>query len=172
MHGVTPSAPTLSAVIWNVGIDASIANGFEEGDIMDDGKADEEEIQYHKSHPASRYLADRGALALLGSVFSYSRINARPAAVVAFLWTGYNRRFGIIVYETCVGLLAFVALILNVMDTEYTDSDIIIFAVTFILNLLTYSSGIVITVALGFQMCYKRKRAVNTDKPQNLRLDF
>jgi len=104
--------------------------------------------------------------------FLIPALNARPAAVVAFLWTGYNRRFGIIVYETCVGLLAFVALILNVMDTEYTDSDIIIFAVTFILNLLTYSSGIVITVALGFQMCYKRKRAVNTDKPQNLRLDF
>ena len=89
--------------------------------------------------------------------------------------TGYNRRFGIIVYETCVGLLAFVALILNVLDTEYTDSDIIIFAVTFILSLLTYSSGIVLTIALGFQMCYKWKRAAKADeanRSSNLRLDF
>ena len=90
--------------------------------------------------------------------------------VVYFVPTGYNRRFGIIVYETIVAVLAFVALILNVIDDEFTDSDIIVFAVTFILSLLTYSSGIVITIALGFQMCTKRKEGETTRR--NVRLDF
>ncbi len=78
-------------------------------------------------------------------------------------------------YEACVGALAFVALFLNVANWQYTDSDVIIFAVTFILSLLTYSSGIIVTVALGFQMCAKRKPSTaKTDvwRLRSLRMDI
>ena len=53
-------------------------------------KEAELEDEFLRNHHANKYLIERG----------------------------YNRRFGIIVYETIVGALAFVGLILNVIDTE------------------------------------------------------
>eukprot|EP00750_Incisomonas_marina_P032572 INCI9221.4.p1 GENE.INCI9221.4~~INCI9221.4.p1 ORF type:complete len:192 (-),score=39.11 INCI9221.4:167-742(-) len=94
------------------------------------GKGDEEEIA--KSHPSTQYLVARY----------------------------YTRRFSIIIYETCVCVLATVVLILGVIDTALLTSDPILFAVTFVLALLTYSSGVVLTIALGFPLLNcKRKRA-------------
>lgn len=113
----------------------------------------EPELDVSKDHPSAKYLSDRN----------------------------YHRRYAIIVYETFVCLMSCIVLLLGIIDNPLLTTDAILLAVAFLLALCTYSSGIVVTVALGFPLidCKRRRATLSMDgnwakhsKTDGMAMDF
>lgn len=72
-------------------------------------------------------------------IFQHALGNAPIFARSYLVARYYTRRFSIVIYETCVCVLATVVLILGVIDSALLTSDPILFAVTFVLVSWTWA---------------------------------
>ena len=72
-------------------------------------------------------------------IFSHTLGNAPNVARSYLVARFYTRRFSIVIYETCVCVLATVVLVLGFIDSALLTSDPILFAVTFVLVRWTWA---------------------------------